>query len=152
MGGGVLLVENNSISNLLEQVYSEYKWEKDLFEQQQNIWTDINLANYFVEWLVNSQNENEVSFVCQYVKQIKPKGFNSLTQSLQDNFSKYWMKIGPSNSKKSQYILKACIEHLFSRENIIIFEDYWHPDVLNLELDYYLPEHRLAFEYQVCSR
>ena len=49
-------------------------------------------------------------------------------------------------SKKSQFILKSKLTILFPNNEII--EDYRHSDLDNLELDYYIPDLKIAFEYQ----
>lgn len=53
----------------------------------------------------------------------------------------------PLGSKKSQFTLKSMLSTLFPSQEII--EEYRHSDLDNLELDYYIPELKLAFEYQV---
>ena len=50
--------------------------------------------------------------------------------------------------KKSQYTLKSMLQTIFPTQEIV--EEYRHVDLENLELDYYLPQLKLAFEYQVC--
>ena len=127
MGGGILLLEYESLYHLLSQIYPSFPWEKDKFAANQN------KINYFIEWL-KKQNPREISLVCQFVKN---KEFSSLFQTA---FPLQWRQ------KKSQYILKECIEKVFA--NALVLEEYRHPDA-NLELDYFLPEFKLAFEYQV---
>ena len=53
----------------------------------------------------------------------------------------------PLGSKKSQYTLKSMLNILFPDQEIV--EEYRHTDLENLELDYYLPQLKIAFEYQV---
>ena len=106
---------------------------------QTDICTENNLAKYFVEWL-KKQNDKEISLVCQFVKE------GVLKQILKDAFPNKFIKTLTSNTKKSQYILKECIENIFAT---LILEEYRHPNVVNLELDYFLPEYNVAFEYQV---
>ena len=152
MGGGILIIKNNSLPNLLSQVYSNFKWDKLLFKQQSDIWNDDNLANYFVEWL-KKQPENEISIFYQIISDMGKKGAFSLTQALQNAFPKYkWAKNVTLSAKKSQYILKEYLEKLFAsggENTLLLMEEYRHPDVDNLELDYFLPQYNLAFEYQV---
>ena len=50
-------------------------------------------------------------------------------------------------TKKSQYKLKAMLLKLFPGNEIV--EEYKYGELGMLELDYYLPELKLAFEYQV---
>ena len=49
--------------------------------------------------------------------------------------------------KKSQFTLKYMISKLFPSHEII--EDYRVPELDFKELDYFLPELKIAFEYQV---
>lgn len=67
-----------------------------------------------------------------------------------------------SNSKyhkKSQYTLKNTLEQIFNvegekRDNLeeahiyVVMQDYRHSDISGLELDFYYPQYKLAFEYQ----
>ena len=143
MGGGILLIESHSLSNLLSQVYSAYKWDLLAFVYHEDIWNDVGLAKHFIDWL-KPQNDREISSICNLVKD---KGSKNavLTLALQNAFPNKWRK---STSKKSQYVLKECIQQIFSKENTLILEEYRHPDA-NLELDYFLPQYNIAFEYQV---
>ena len=49
--------------------------------------------------------------------------------------------------KKSQYLLKSMITTIFPKYEIV--EEYRNPELEMLELDYFIPELNLAFEYQV---
>ena len=60
---------------------------------------------------------------------------------------KYFQFGNSLGAKKSQYTLRSMLEILFPSQEII--EDYRHADLNNLELDYYIPNLKLAFEYQV---
>ncbi len=81
-------MQYRTLPNLLSTVYSEYKWDESKFEQQQSdIWTDIKLTNYFVEWLKN-QKDKEIATICQYVKEIGSKDI--LAQRLQEMFPNTW--------------------------------------------------------------
>ena len=44
-------------------------------------------------------------------------------------------------------ILKECIKLFFTEENkdIVLLEEYRHPDISNLELDFFLPQYNIAF-------
>ena len=143
MGGGLLLIESRSLATMLVQVFPENNWDKSKFEYPSEICMDKHLANYFVEWL-KTQNDKEITTVCQYVKARGEEDI--ITKALQAAFPSKWRFI----SKKSQYMLKTCIQQLFAKENTLILEDHRYPDVDHLELDYFLPEYKLAFEYQVC--
>ena len=147
MKGGFLLVANQSLPKMLSNVFSEYNWDFQKFENQGNIWNDLELAKYFIDWL-KTQNDSEISLICQFVKE-NGEQRDVLTQNLKIAFPKKWLESPFSNTKKSQYLLKECIKTIFNKENTLVFEEYSHPDAENLELDYFLPEFNLAFEYQV---
>ena len=149
MGGGILLVQYHSLFQLLSNIYSDFKWNKQLFQYENDIWNNDHLANYFVQWLKN-QSKKEVSIVRQVITDKERKGDYPLTLYLQKAFpSNIW--ITSISSKKSQYMLKECIERLFvnKEKDIVLLEEYRHPDISNLELDYFLPQYNIAFEYQV---
>ena len=60
---------------------------------------------------------------------------------------KYFEDGNSLGSKKSQYTLKSMITTLFPNNEIV--EEYRHADLDNLEFDYYIPDLKIAFEYQV---
>ena len=149
MGGGSLLVYYSTLPQLLTRVYSDFKWELNQFSQVQDIWTDEQLAIYFVEKLKKNHSEREINFILKEVKNKKFKGIHPLTQILRSAYPKHnWVSSMPALSKKSQYLLRECLHRIFTAENTILLEEYKHPD-LNLELDYFYPQFNLAFEYQV---
>ena len=142
MGGGSLLVKFHSLSELLVRVYPEVKWEQNSF-QISDIWTNEQQASYFVEHL-QKQSEHEISYVNKIIQDMGNKDA-MLIKLLHNAFPKYnW-----TSGKKSQYVLKACLGNIFP--NAVALEEYRHPDVSNLELDYFYPLYNLAFEYQVES-
>ena len=149
MGGGILLVQYHSLFQLLSTIYSDFKWNKQLFSSSKDIWTDDHLANYFVQWL-KKQSNKEVVHVNQVIKEIRA-GNILLTQLLSKAFSQYKWPISSSSIKKSQYMLKECIQNMFlnKEKDFVLLEEYKHPDISNLELDYFLPQYNIAFEYQV---
>ena len=151
MGGGILLIKNHTLFQLLSRVYPDFQFNKDLFSSSSSsIWEDEYLANYFVEWL-KKQPETELPFLHKMISNMANKGSYPLTQTLKAAFPNYkWAVFAQSGlSKKSQYILKECLDVLFNRGNSVLLEEYKHPDITNLELDYFYPELKIAFEYQV---
>ena len=148
MGGGVLIIEHNSLPQLLSQIYPEFKWDSQLFSQQESdIWSTQSIANYLIEYLKN-QSPTEISNVNHIVKKINKT--NYLLSRLQFTFPEFnWAKIS-AIGRKSQYLLKEFIERLFKNsQDFVLLEEYKHPDISNLELDYFLPNFKLGFEYQV---
>ena len=149
MGGGILLVQYHSLFQLLSSLYTAFQWDKQL-SSSKNIWNDEHLANYFVEWL-KKQTKTELLNVHTIVKGARVEN-SSLINQLEIAFpSNTWKNSTFNLNKKSQYMLKECIEILFltDNSNIELFENFKHPDISNLELDYFIPQHNLAFEYQV---
>ena len=150
IGGGILLVQYHSLFQLLSNIYSDFKWDKQSFQHESDIWNNDQLATYYVEWL-KKQSKNEVSNVFKVLKATETKS-SPLTQLLQKTFPQYKLAVGSGKTKKSQYMLKECIERLFisdKNKDIVLLEEYRHPDISNLELDFFLPQYNLAFEYQV---
>ena len=149
MGGGILLVQYHSLFQLLSNIYSDFKWDKQLFQNESDIWNNDHLANYFVQWLTK-QPENEIASAHIIIKSSSHNGSSPLVVLLTRMFSQYkWHYTVSKSGKKSQFLLKECIERLFISDNIVLLEEYRHPDISNLELDYFLPQYNIAFEYQV---
>ena len=151
MGGGILLVQYHSLFQLLSNIYSDFKWNKQLFQRESDIWNNDHLANYFVEWL-KKQSEQEISFIKETVNNLGRNENHPLMKTFQKLYPKYRWLSSISKGKKSQYMLKECIEKLFvsdKNKDIVLLEEYRHPDISNLELDYFLPQYNIAFEYQV---
>ena len=151
MGGGILIIKRLSLPNLLATVYPAHDWNPQSFVQQySNIWTSEHLATYFVEWL-KKQPSSEILHVQSAMKYMRKKGDFALVQQLKAAFPQYsWIITQASAGRKAQYELKQCIEKLFNKEkNNVLLEEYKHPDIANLELDYFLPQYNIAFEYQV---
>ena len=146
MGGGILLIKARSLFNLFVQAYPQQNWREiaDI-----DIWSDESLANYFVRWL-QKQPEKEVFNIQETMRTMKRKGDFVLSQSLKNAFPRYnfnSIKI----AKKTQFVLKECIQNMFlnKEKDFVLLEEYKHPDIANLELDYFLPQYNIAFEYQV---
>lgn len=137
MGIGILVVKYNSLANVVSQVYPEIELV------QTNIWNDFATASYFVKWL-KEQPESELAYVNRIFAQLRPQEQNTLCKLLQTAFPQYVWTFSPS--KKSQNKLKDCLERLISGE---LLQEYKHPDISHLELDFFYPQYKLAFEYQV---
>ena len=143
MGGGALLVKNHTLANLLSRVYSDFHWENPL-SQHTDIWKDENCAGYFVEWL-KKQPETEIFYSHKVVEEMGYKQSFPLVQMLKTSFPKY--NFLPTTAKKSQYVLKECLDELELDSELV--EKYKPPQIPNLELDYFYPKLNLAFEFQV---
>ena len=151
MGGGCAIVQNRSLSQLITSTFTEYKWDINAFDTS-DIWTDEKTANYFVQWL-KKQPESEVACLHRCVKLLRIKDSSALTRDLKTAFPKYnWFSVSPARAKKTQFMLKECINTLFFNKETVLLEEYKHPDLNYLELDFFYPEFNLAFEYQVCIK
>ena len=150
MGGGILLVQARTLSQLLSYIYPDSKMESKI--SHRDIWIDEGLSNYFIEWL-KKQSKSVIRHLNQVMKAIESRSLLPLTQLLKTTFPDYnWTFV--YKSKKAQYALKACLQQLFNNEDnkdIVLLEEYRHPDISNLELDYFLPQYNIAFEYQVMT-
>ena len=148
MEGGILLVKNYTLFDLLSRVYPEFSWQVSKFSQLADIWSDEKIANYFVNYLKN--NNKEVETVFNTIKNSEKKKNYPLTQLLKIAFPQYnWNVSVTSKTRKSQHLLKSHLHEIFPPKEVVMLEDYKHPDVHHLELDYFYPQQNLAFEYQV---
>ena len=112
LGGGFLLIKYISLSELLSNVYPNVTNDAS----QESIWTDEKHAKYFAEWL-KKQSVEEIDYVYRMVIN-REEGVNNdvLTKHLSQNFPKYNWVSRNKFSKKSQYLLKECLEQLFQVE------------------------------------
>ena len=149
MGGASLLVKNHTLPQLLSKAYPENAWNTKSFAQVTDMWTDEKTASYLVERL--KKHRSEVSFLNKMIKSMDYKELFPLTKMLKENFPEYsWQtQFSPVGNKKHQYMLRECIGELFSGENSVLLEEYRHPEINSLQLDYFFPQKKLAFEYQV---
>ena len=84
-----------------------------------DIWNDETVANFFVEWL-QKQEQEVVFYVHRLIKNMNTKGVHSLTQKLAIAFPSFHWGDAPSvHLKRSQAILKECIQSLFKGEGIV---------------------------------
>ena len=154
MGGGILLVKNRSLPQLVARVYPDFNWNISQFSQNYDIWTDENLANYFMSWL-QKQPESDVYDVHKIIKSMAIKGDFPLALMLKNTFPNlYWPTTISAKGKKSQSMLKESLEKIFTDKDTVLLEEYKHPDFMLannylLELDLFYPQFNLAFEFQV---
>ena len=135
-----------------------YKFNKLPKGHKQLIFRDVEKQKEFVNYLVdkfqikntsdwylvtNKQTLEVISMNISDVMEIVKKFYPDLNLR---NFQ----SVSSLGIKKSQYTLKSMLQSLFSNYEIV--EEYRHTDLENLELDYYIPELKLAFEYQVTYR
>lgn len=149
LGGGSLLLRSHTLPRLLSLVYPDFHWNFQPFSQSLDIWKDEHLANYFVEYL-KKQPENELFYVYKIIKEMGNKENQTLSHMLKYAFPKYSWSTS-LQSKKAQYTLKECLEQLFPNDNTML-QEYKHPEIIQLELDYFFPQYKLAFEYQVIEK
>ena len=161
-GGHGLISEYDTITDLFQSIYPEYEWDKYQFEQLPHGFLKLlneNPASQkdFVEYLEKKFNIKETSdwyliSTEQLNKVISMKLSDAMSIVKQYypmlEIKNFEFKAGNTmKTKKSQYILKSMIKSLFPHQEIL--EDYRSVDLDYLELDYYLPNLKLAFEYQV---
>ena len=147
MGGASLLILSHSLSKLISSVYPEFKANSEV-----DIWTNETLGKYFVEYLKKQKSINEISFVYRQIRDLNLKEAMPLTRLLMEAFPQYkWIPSFSAVGKRAQYVLKESLNALFSGEKSVLLEEYRHPDIENLELDYFFPQYNLAIEYQVES-
>lgn len=162
MGGSGLLKKYKNIPTMLQMLYPDINW--NIFQRKKvpyNYWKDQNNVKQFLEkfklkYKISSVNDWErVSW-----KQIKQEGGSGLVtyfnSSLFDMLSRIypnenWNKenLQRSNKKSSQKWLFTLLKNLFVGKEIIeeYFEFISRESGIALELDIFLPEIKLAFEY-----
>ena len=109
----------------------------------------------FVKYLENKFNIKKMSdwylITSQQMREVISINISDVMLMVKEFYPDLNMKyftIGNSlGVKKSQYTLKSMLGILFP--NLEIVEEYRHVDLNNMELDYYIPELKIAFEYQV---
>ena len=159
-GGHCLTIEYNTVAELLQAVYPEYQWDIYQFAKLPNgyfsqMLESSSLQEEFVKYLEKKLNITQTSdWYLVTTDQIQKFMSVNLSQVMKivknyypDLDMKYFTYGNTLQTKKSQYTLKSILQDLFPDQEIL--EDYKHPDMNNLELDYYLPDLKLAFEYQV---
>ena len=159
-GGSGILRKYSSLIELFQTIFPEFSWDKFKFKYvpwgyRNSLLKDVEEQKDFVKYLekklgiketsdwyliTHDQIKNFVSVNISDVMLIVKKYYPDLNM-------KYFKLGNTLGSKKSQYTLKSMLQIIF--ENYEIVEEYRHTDLENLELDYYIPELKLAFEYQV---
>ena len=146
--------------HMFQSIFPEYQWDifqfnkipkqykkllnESLSEQQdfvkylENNFQIKKLSDWY---LINSQEIKKIISmslidVMTIVKKIYPEL----------NLNYFYLE-NSKKSKKSQYVLKSLLKNLFVDQEIV--EEYRNSDFDYLELDYYIPQLKLAFEYQV---
>ena len=149
-----------TIKEMFQTIYPEHKWDLYNFVQVpqghvKQIMENPSEQKEFVKYLEKKFNIKQTSdwylVTSKQLREIVSIDLSTLMNIVRNIYP----DINPKNIqfgsnlklKKSQYILKSMIHELFPNQEIM--EDYRHVDLDNLELDYYLPDLKLAFEYQV---
>ena len=161
-GGNRLIEQYKTLTELFKSIYPEYIW--DMYKFDRVPYRYYNLLNESVSHQQEFVNYLEKKFNIKKTSDWYLITFDRLSEIISINLSdamkivkKYYNDLDMNyftfgnslKTKKSQYLLKSFLQDLFPQQEII--EEYRHSDLDNLELDYYLPNLKLAFEYQVIT-
>ena len=154
-----MIKEYETIENMFSTIYPEKEWDKYQYNKVPKGYRELlNTSKYhqkqFVEYLEKKLNIKKTSdwYLITYnqiqeiIKMKLTDVMNIVKLYYPDLNLKQFKDGNPLGSKKSQYILKSMLQTLFPEQEIV--EEYRHSSLSNLELDYYLPQLKLAFEYQ----
>jgi len=170
-GGTTLLVKNNfSLFNILQQVYPEVKWDRSWFPRLSkyptNFWNSLENQRNFLDSIANqyhviqSKDWQRIS-----LSLINNKGGKPLLARYNNSLLLLLKKVYPNNDwnqitdRKSSNLLMSNVQHevwnfvrkFFPEEKILV--NFRHPELLsdkrfvNIELDIWIPELNIAFEY-----
>ena len=147
----------------MQAVYPEYQWDIYLFNKLPTGYKNLLAENFsyqekFVKYLEKQLYIKKTSDWYRVTSKQMRKIVSMNMSDIMFIVRKFYPELNlrnfeensPLSSKKSQYTLKSMLQILFSNYEIV--EEYRHTDLENLELDYYIPELKLAFEYQVTYR
>ena len=150
----------NTIQEMFQTIYPEHKWDIYKFLQvpqgyKKKLLEDSSTQKEFVHYLEKKFNITQTSDWYRVTTNQLSKVISIKLSTAMGIVKNFYPELNIKNfqlgntlkTKKSQYTLKSMIRDLFPNQEIV--EDYRHADLDNLELDYYLPDLKLAFEYQV---
>lgn len=157
LGGQGLLSLYGSLPKLLQRFYPDIKWHPWLFEQlPSNFWTDFNNQKDFLTWL---QHQLEIKKPEQWSKVthaiIKQYGGRGLLEFYQNSLPSALQTILPDN----QFMERVSNSQLAAWKVLLSLRpdthmNYRHPQLVhsdslkNMQLDFFIPSLKLAFEYQ----
>lgn len=159
-GSGLLSTYNGSLVKLLQSVYPEMDWHPWLFAQApKEYWDNNHNARKCFDWLsakLNISNPSDWNGIkLSVIRQYKASGLiqhhGSLVNALQAAYPEYLWKKFFSLSVGASQVLQTLYERV-SKEDVLI--NYRHPELIHsaskrtMELDFYIPSMKLAFEYQ----
>ena len=156
--------EYDTIYELLNTLYPNEEWDIYQFNKlpygfKKTIKIDTKVQKEFVQYMEKKFNITKTSdWYLITTKQLHEIITMNITDAMsivkqyhRDLDMKYF-QYGNANTlrtKKSQYTLKNMLKILFPEQEII--EEYRCTELNNLELDYYLPNLSIAFEYQAST-
>lgn len=159
-GGEGLTDQYKSIAELFMSIYPDYKWDVYKFNKLPNghiklIQNSPSHQQEFIEYLIKQFNIKQTSdwylVTTDRIMEVITMDLSTLMKLVKKHYPdldmNYFSHSHSLVTKKAQYLLKSMLKELFPNQEIL--EDYRHPDLDYLELDYYLPDLKLAFEYQV---
>ena len=154
-----LLEQYSSSYEMLKTIYPEHNWDVFKFLQiprnfKKKILEHPSYQHQFINYLVKKFNINQTndwySVSAKELKKILTIDVQTamkIVKIFYPDLSLKNLSFGNTLTKKPQYILKSLLQELFPNEKII--EEYKFNDLDNLQLDYYFPDLKLAFQYQV---
>ena len=159
-GSGLIKKYNYSPTKLIVNTIDNYKWDLFKFNSLPQgylklIQNDNDFVKYFVDYFIDkfkiTKTEDWYLIGDNQIKEsvsLKITDFMIIVKQFYPDLNLKKFQYGnPLSYKKSQYMLNSVLQSIFP--NIEIIEEYRHPNLNNLEFDYYLPLLNIAFEYQV---
>ena len=112
LGGGILLIKNDTLPQALSHIFPEHEWLPGKFQEKHNsIWRDETIANYFIQTL----KKEELPYLSKIIRETGNQQ-DILPQLLSKTFPHFNWNVKKTFSKKSQFLLKECLRKLFPDE------------------------------------
>ena len=140
---------------MFQTIYPEHKWDIYKFLQvpqgyKKKLLEDSSTQKEFVHYLEKKFNITKTSdwysITHQHLKQILKINISTAMGIVKNFYPELNIKNFQS-TKSTLFALKSALYKLFPNQEIV--EDYRLVNLDNLELDYYLPNLKLAFKCQV---
>lgn len=155
--GTTILSSNKNLFNALQISYPEFEWYPWLFlHTAHNVWNEKETQRRCVDWLAEKLGveipEHWYDVTIQMVKELGGGGLvahheGSLMKALQSAYPEYQWNALWKLSEGQGYVGRFL--KTFLKFDILINHKLWSPQSKSkIELDVYIPELELAFEYQ----